>query len=67
MRPNPALQRSPGFGVQLPSADGDPTGSVTGCAARHEAPAQPAPKPSAAVLTAPAAGPESLSLGSLGD
>ena len=43
-----------------------PTGSVTGCAARHEAPAQPAPSPRAAVLTAPASGPESLSLGSLG-
>src|SRR5882672_12542370 len=34
--PNHALQRTPGFGVQLPSA-AHPTGSVTGCAARHEA------------------------------
>src|SRR6266513_3130226 len=35
--PNHALQRTPGFGVQLPGAGCGPTGSVTGCAACHEA------------------------------
>ena len=64
--PNHALQRTPGFAVQLSGTGCGPTGSVTGCAASHEAPAQPAPSPRAAVLTAPAPGPESLSLGSLG-
>ena len=60
-----ALQRTPGFPVQLPGAASRPTGSVTGCAARREAEAHPAPSPRAAVLTAPASGRESLSLGSL--
>jgi len=34
--PNHALQRTPGFGVQLPGAGGRSTGSVTGFAAPHE-------------------------------
>ena len=75
--PNPALQRTPDFAVQLPSAGGDPTGSVTGCAPRREVgaggrsvlcrtPAQPAPSPRAEVLPRATPGPESLSLGSFG-
>ena len=64
--PNHALQRTPGFAVQLRGVGCGPTGSVTGCAARHEAPAHPAPSPRAGVLSCAAPGPESLSLGSLG-
>jgi len=72
--PNQALQRTPGFAVQLPGTGCSPTGSVTRCTARHDrvkglrphaagARAQPARAPRTAVLTA---GPESLSFGSLG-
>src|SRR5438067_2207278 len=64
--PNHALQRTAVMSVSMSGVGLGPTGSVTGCAARHEAPAQPAPSPRAAVLTAPAPGPLSLSLGSLG-
>jgi hypothetical protein len=60
MPPNKSLL-TPGFGVQLPSAGGDSTGSVTGCAARPEARAQPAPSPRAAVLPCALPSPESLS------
>ena len=63
--PNHALQRTAGMSVPVRGGGLGPTGSVTGCAAHHEAPAQPAPSPRAAVLTAPASGPPSLSLGSL--
>ena len=63
--PNHALQRTPGFGVQLPGVGCDSTGAVTGCA--------PATKPGTARAFASrrraatrAPGPESLSLGSLG-
>ena len=49
-RPDTALQRTPGFGVQLPGAGGDSTGSVTGCAFATESPVQPAPSPRGALL-----------------
>jgi len=65
-RPNHALQRTAVLSDPLSGGGLGPTGSVTGCAACHEAPAQPAPSPCAAVLTAPASGPPSLSLWSLG-
>src|SRR5438874_11888229 len=64
--PNHALQRTAVMSVPSRSSAVRSTVSVTGCAAHHEAPAQPAPSPRAAVLTAPASGPLSLSLGSLG-
>src|SRR5438270_6596774 len=64
--PNHALQRTAVMSVPMSGVGLSPTGSVTGCAAHHEAPAQPAPSPRAAALTAPASGPLSLSLGSLG-
>src|SRR6266446_8351949 len=64
--PNHALQRTAVMSVPSSGGGLGPTGSVTGCAARHEAPAQPAPSPCAAVHTAPASGPLSLSLRSLG-
>ena len=59
--PNTAPQRTPGLGVQLPSAGGRLTGSVTGCAY-----VCPTPSPHAAVLTPPLPGPEPLSFCSLG-
>ena len=64
--PNHALQRTPGLAVSVMGGGCDSTGSVTGCAARRESPAQPAPSPCAAVLSSAGSGPESLSLGSLG-
>ena len=64
--PNHALQRTAVLSVPVSGVGLGPTGSVTGCAAGHEAQAQPAPSPSTAVLTTPASGPPSLSLGSLG-
>ena len=53
MTPNHALQRTPGFGVQLPGAGSNPTGTARAFALRRRAHIR--------VL-----GPESLSLGSLG-
>jgi len=64
--PNHALQRTPGFAVQLPRAAVVRPAQSRAVLPAAEAPAQPAPSPRAAVLTAPASGPESLSLGSLG-
>ena len=63
--PNQSLQRTAGHGGQFPCPGFHPPGSVTACASHHEAPAQPAPSPPAAVLRRPAPGPPSLSLGSL--
>ena len=64
--PNQALQRTAGLAVSVRGGGSRSTGSVTGCAACHEAPAHPAPSPPAAVLPRAASGPQSLSLGSLG-
>ena len=60
-----ALQRTPGFAVQLRGVGCGPTGSVTGCAARHEAGTDRAfALRRRAHSRAPR--PESLSFGSLG-
>jgi len=63
MTPDHALQRTAGMAVTVRRGDSYLTGSVMGCAPATETPAQPAPSPRAAVLTAPASGPPSLSLG----
>ena len=66
MTPNHALQRTAVLSVSVSGGGLGPTGSVTACATRREAPAHAAPSPCAAVLTAPASTPPSLSLWSLG-
>ena len=64
--PNTALQRTAALAFSYRSAALSPTGSVTGRAAHHEAPAQPAPSPRAAVLTRAPSGLRSLSFEPLG-
>ena len=64
--PNPALQRTAALAFSYRSAALRSTGSVTGRAARHEAPAQPAPSPRAAMLTRAPSGLWSLSFEPLG-
>ena len=64
--PIPALQRTAALAFSYRSAAVSSTGSVTGRAARHEAPARPAPSPRAAVLTRAPSGLRSLSFEPLG-
>jgi len=72
---NQALERAPGFAVQLRGVGFGPSGSVTGCASAADSrkraspsrglgfPAPPAPSPCAGLLPCAAPGPPSLSLG----
>ena len=64
--PNQALQRTAGFGGQFPGTGSHPPGSVTACApATNPGTARACASRRPAHTTAP--GPQSLSLGSLGD